>query len=292
MSSQIRRSGSTPSDHAISAPSTSSAGQATNPATSPAANPASPAKARLPAGKLSALSSFSKTMKEKTSRPVIPPTGEMVTTTTKWNGVVIRTRPGDSKAFPRQVNAALDEIASKPAGKQLLQEIENHQGNDQFGYKVAIMPQASGKRQTLFGRPRTYADGNVTRSASDEKASTPGEGAASSIKWNPQQTVTPDGTRPPFIGLAHEMIHAHNNLKGESSLISKPSGSTDGMGAQGPGEIAQKKTSRPVNPKVEDENKVVGLGKYADSAAYPLTENTIRKEHGLAPRQEYSGLDE
>jgi hypothetical protein len=64
------------------------------------------------------------------------------------------------------------------------------------------------------------------------------------------------------------------------------------MGAQGPDEIAQAKTSRPADPKIEDENKVVGLGKYADSAAYPLTENTIRQEHGLPPRQAYSGLDE
>lgn len=284
MPSQIRRSGSTSSDHALSAPSVSP--------DKPAANPASPSKARLPNATLSALSSFSKAVKEKTSRPVVPPTGPMVTTPTKWNGVVIKTRPGDSKAFPGQVHAALDEIASQPAGKQLLQEIGDHQGNDQFGYKVAIMPQASEKRQTFFGRPRTYADGNVTKSASDEKASTPGEGAASSVKWNPQQTVTPDGKRPPFIGLAHEMIHAHNNLKGESSLISKPSGSTANTGAQGPGKIAQQKTSLPADPKIDDENKVVGLGQYADSAAYPLTENTIRQEHGLAPRQTYSGLDE
>ena len=284
MSSQIRRSGSTSSDHPVSAPSTSTA--------KPATNPASPAKARLPGARLSALSSFSKAVKEKTSRPIVPPTGDMVTTQTKWNGVVIKTRPGDSKAFTGQVHAALDEIASQPAGKQLLQEIGDHQSNDKFGYKVAIMPQASEKRQTLFGRPRTYADGNVTRSASDQKASTPGEGTVSSVKWNPQQTVTPDGKRPPFIGLAHEMIHAHNNLKGESSLISKPSSSTAGMGAQGPGETAQAKTSRPADPKIEDENKVVGLGKYADSAAYPLTENTIRQEHGLPPRQAYSGLDE
>jgi hypothetical protein len=223
---------------------------------------------------------LSKTTNDKTDNQS---SRQIKDTTTKWDGLIIRTRPGDSKAFARQVGDALNEIASKPAGAQLLQEIGAHQGNDSFGYKVAITPQASEKRQTLFRRPRTYTGGNVTKSGSDAKASTPGEGASSAIKWNPQQAVTPDGKRPPFIGLAHELIHAHNNLKGESSLISKSSR---------PDGVAQGTTSAPVNPKIEDENKVVGLGQYADAAAYPMTENTIRQEHGLPRRERYSGLDD
>src|ERR1700754_3085815 len=135
MSSQIRRSGSAPDHQSASAPSASSSGQP--------ANPASAAKARIPSAKLNALSAFSK----KTSGPTAAPASgrAMETTPTKWNGVVIKTRPGDSKAFPGQVHAALDQIASKPVGKQLLDEIGTHQGNDKFGYTVAILPQASKK---------------------------------------------------------------------------------------------------------------------------------------------------
>jgi hypothetical protein len=281
MSFKIPRIGHASSDHVVSEPSTS--------ATKPVDNPTTAATAKLPIAKLSALSAFSKTLKEKASRPIPPPEGNEVTTTkTKWDGVEIRTKPGDSKAFPEQVNKALEKIASKPNGKQLLEGIHNNP-NEQYGYKVAITPQASEKRQTLFWRSRTYEGGNVTKSASDVNASTPGEGAVSAIKWNPQQTVTPDGKRPAFIGLAHEMIHADRNLKGESSLISKPSGSAAGIGEQGPDEIAAKKGS--ANPKVEDENQVVGLKEYANNPEYPVTENSIRKEHGLPERKKYSGLD-
>ena len=63
--------------------------------------------------------------------------------------------------------------------------------------------------------PSASSSGQPANPASAAKARIP-----SAIKWNPQQTVTPDGKRPPFIGLAHEMIHARHNLKGESGTHS------------------------------------------------------------------------
>jgi hypothetical protein len=52
---------------------------------------------------------------------------------------------------------------------------------------------------------------------------------------------------------------------------------------------AKKKGS--ANPKIEDEKQVVGLGEYANNPEYPVTENTIRQEHDLPQRTNYSGLD-
>jgi hypothetical protein len=184
---------------------------------------------------------------------------------TRWNGVLVKAKPEDSKKFPTQANEALEKIASKPVGAQLLQEIsDNSKGAEaQFGYRVCIQPAASTKEPGLFFRPRNYTGTNVTKAAHEEGAVTPGEGSVSAIRWNPQQTQTPDGERPPFIGLAHELLHAKRNLQGESKHI-------------GPGGTAL------------DEKEVVGLGEHASLA---LSENKIREEHGISRREKYSGLD-
>jgi hypothetical protein len=196
-------------------------------------------------------------------------------TPTPWNGVVIRTKPGDSKSFVEQANQALGTIASKPVGAQLLNSIAQSGGQHggapaSFGYKVCIQPADSTKTAGLLGGTRKYQGSNVTRAASDDHASTPGRGSVSSVKWNPDQKETPDGRRPPFIGLAHELEHARRNLYGESHLT-PPS--------VGPGESYRR----------VDEHKVVGLAPYAE---LPITENKIRAEHGIPPRTQYSGLDE
>lgn len=196
------------------------------------------------------------------------------TTPTRWDGVVIRTKPGDSKKFEEQTNAALDTIGSKPVGAQLLGSIAQSGGPNggapaRFGYKVAISPAESTKAKGIL-RTRTYRGSNVTTAANEEFASTPGRGSVSSVKWNPDQKLTTDGARPSFIGLAHELVHADRNLYGASKTI---------FASVGPAEL----------PRRVDEHQVVGLGLHA---GLPITENKIRAEHGIPPRTDYSGLDE
>ena len=193
-------------------------------------------------------------------------------TPTRWSGVVIRTKPTDSKSFPEQVNQALRTIASKPVGAQLLNSIAQsgqHAGTGapaSFGYKVCIKPADSTKTTGLLGGTRKYVGTNVTLAASDTHASTPGRGSVSAVKWNPDQKETPDGKRPPLIGLAHELEHARRNLYGESHLTAS---------SVSPGESYRR----------VDEHQVVGLAPYA---GLPITENKIRAEHGIPPRTEYS----
>ena len=196
-------------------------------------------------------------------------------TSTRWDGVVVRTKPTDSKKFAKQTQDALDTIASKPVGHRLLNSIAQSGTEEaggapaKFGYKVCIQPAASEKKEGLLDHSRTYIGTNVTKTANEEAASTPGQGGVSGIKWNPQMKHTPDGDRPPFIGLAHELLHAQRNLYGQSKLTS---------GSVNEGE----------DYKQVDEHQVVGLSPHEDRE---FTENKIRAEHGVPARTEYSGLE-
>lgn len=188
---------------------------------------------------------------------------------TRWDGVIIRTRPEHSKKFAKQVDGFLRTIDSQPIGHQVLQGIHDAQVDSNLGYKVALMPAASEKKEGLLGigGKRTYTGSNVTIAANEEKASTPGVGSPSAIRLNPQQEVTPDGKRPPFIGASHELIHAMRNLQGTSKL---------------------RATGDMPDPKRIDEMEVTGLGEFDQPDA--LTENNIRREHSLEERTGYAGI--
>lgn len=237
------------------------------PGSSPAAAPTQSTSTGKLSGPLKALSTLKKSAAQRT--PKTPASNEIRETQTKWPGIVIKTRPSDSKAFVQQTKAGLDKIASEPVGARLLDAISSHEGNSPFGYKVAITPQQSEKTASMFRRTRVYQDGNKTTASSDQRASTPDVGASSSsVKWNPVQSQTPDSKRPAYIGLAHELIHANNNLRGRS--LHAAAGMTS------------------ANAKAHDEHLVVGLGQYANAE---FTENKIRAEHGLPPRMQYTGVD-
>lgn len=186
----------------------------------------------------------------------------MVDTPTAWPGIIIRTKDGDSKLFVDLVLEALDKINSKPVGRSLLANIVAEIGKVKWGYTVCIMPKPSIKRSLgPLIRWRVYEGGSVTKAASDQNAAD-GVGAVSSIKWDPKNTDTPDGSRPPFIGLAHELIHCMYNLQGTSHLLSGEDG------------------------KVLDEMRVTGLRGYEKE---PISENRIRGEHGIRYRSSYEG---
>jgi hypothetical protein len=208
---------------------------------------------------------------------------------TRWDGVVIRTKPEHSKKFAKQVEGFLETIDSQPAGHQVLQGIHDAQVESNLGYKVAFMPVASERKEGALDKlakassmsaaakrkvaflgldgKREYTGSNVTIAANEVNASTPGKGSPSAIRLNPQQEVTPDGKRPPFIGAAHELIHAMRNLQGESKL---------------------RATEDMPDPRRIDEMEVTGLGEFDQPGA--LTENNIRREHNLEERTGYAGI--
>jgi hypothetical protein len=173
------------------------------------------------------------------------------------DGIIIRTDPAKNPTFHLTVKEQLDLIGSEKVGKALLKKIHDSKVK-QFGYKVCIMRADSSGTMGNDGLIKWHGS-NVT-TASNENEARGGKGSVSAIKYNPNVTKTPDGDRPPYIGLAHELIHAMHNLYGTSE-----------------------------RETVEDESKVVGFGKYQNE---PITENKIRKEHGLKPRETYKGVVE
>ena len=98
---------------------------------------------------------------------------------------------------------------------------------------------------------------NVAKRANELEAMQEKVGTITVIDFNANIITTPDGPRPAFIGLAHELIHAYYNLRGQA-----------------------------IRGKSE-EFATVGLG---DGKQRDITENAIREEHGLPLREMYSGL--
>ena len=186
----------------------------------------------------------------------------MTDTQTKFAGIIIRTKDTDSKAFIGMVNTALDTIDGKPAGKLLLSTIASQVAKAKFGFTVCIMPKESIKKSAgPLIRWRTYQVGSVTKASNESDASN-GTGVISSLKWDPKSKETPDGARPPFIALAHELIHCMHNLLGTSHLI---------------GGASQLKL---------DEMRCTGLQGYEQE---PVSENRIRREHNIPLRSSYHG---
>jgi hypothetical protein len=107
--------------------------------------------------------------------------------------------------------------------------------------------QMDGSSKTI---PCSYQDASFQ----NEKDNLPGVGTASAVKWISAQWDTPDGQRPPVIGLAHELVHAWNNALGTSC-----------------------------KDDAQNEKTVVGL---LPTNNNPVTENAIRMEHGSQPADE------
>lgn len=89
-----------------------------------------------------------------------------------------------------------------------------------------------------------------------------GLGEASQVFFNPTIKRS-DGPRPAFIGLAHELVHADRNQFGLA---------IDRQGVNG-------------IHALKDELETVGLIQGPQQAS----ENSIRDEHGIAPRTSYAG---
>lgn len=199
----------------------------------------------------------------------------MTVTPSAYPGISIGTlvNPGN---FAAVVNAALREIASRPIGRMLLSSIELDGPAPPAaanGAKVTICDAARDARRwhnVSIRFSETHACWQAPQGA--QGAPTEGPGTFTRIYWNADLRQTPDGVRPPFIGLAHELIHARRNLLGIGYLNDSRTEErhTVGLSLLGsPGGITQNDRRR--------------LG--------PISENDIRAEHGIDFRRQYTFPD-
>jgi hypothetical protein len=198
-------------------------------------------------------------------------------TQTQYPGIIIRMKSAnESVVYPTLVTQALAQIAMFPTGNKLLTGITALANKAQFGYTVCIMradmtydPCFKVKIEKLTG-DEYYKVGwkgtNVATRGNENYAITPGVGSVTAIKYNPNMIDTPDGKRPSWVALAHELIHAYYNLKGKAL----PSG----------------KVQNVYGLVEQEEMATVGLGGYGRS----VTENKIRAEAHLPTRTTYGGL--
>ncbi len=179
----------------------------------------------------------------------------------EWNdaypGIIISNDDAVNLTFRLTLDEQLKLIASKPVGALLLKKIAESRVVTTMAYKVKIQRAKNTLDMSETDPAKRWHAGNVTKGVNMDKAKN-GAGTPSVITYNPNVFLTPDGKRPPYIGLAHELIHAYRNLYGISG------GTT-----------------------ATDESMVCGFGQYKDE---DITENKIRAEHGIDDRTGYAGV--
>ncbi len=169
-----------------------------------------------------------------------------------YPGIMIDSPIGAS-TFEATCRFALDKIISDRVGKRLLAEISA---------RAPIFQPWNGKIKIPNANKPIEEGGSRAVAISEEKAAN-GTGSPSAVWWNSAVFEIPgQGKRPPFIGLAHELIHAWHNAHG----IKKPTYD-------------------------DEENFTVGLAAYmmpvAGAIPATITENMIRLEHGVPIRHRY-----
>lgn len=155
---------------------------------------------------------------------------------------------GDEK-FQKQVTADLDAIKKTATGAKLLDAL------DKSGKTVTIKPTTGGNKTDGFTSAAMSKDGDW------------GNGSDSTVKYNPDKTKISDdkwGTRPPAIGLAHELIHAKHAAEGSVDTNKVENDSK-------PDPADPKKTAK----ELDEEVRAVGLPPHEDE---DMTENKIRSE--------------
>jgi len=190
----------------------------------------------------------------------------------------------ENKEDEKKAETALAKIGSYPKGRELLNEIKSLSKN---GRSLQIHASEKFDSSTfLYLTEEQLKKYNVD--PADEKKSNllakqiskrkwfglkAGEGVNVIVDFHPTQSldVHKDGTytfqqkgETSHIVLAHELIHGWHLMKGKHLGNTKPGENRDA--------------------DLEEEFYTVGIGKYANSR---ITENKIRKEHGLNERKYY-----
>jgi uncharacterized Zn-binding protein involved in type VI secretion len=161
---------------------------------------------------------------------------------------------GDSEYQAKVLND-LKKMGDTAAGRRQLDRIESSD------HHVNIEPWPPGSKQN-----QTTNKKEDTKDTYKNRDGSSGDGADSTVYYNPDSTKVGDGSepwmnRPPDVGLFHEMHHAADNAKGENDR-----GSQDING----------------NSVSNDEAQTVGLGTYGRQNT--ATENDYRRERGEPPR--------
>jgi hypothetical protein len=162
---------------------------------------------------------------------------------------------GGASTFAQTAKDSLDVIISRPLGLRLLAEISARSAAVTFGAWAGIIK--------IYRAERRIEEGGSKAAPVSEAEAKNGTGSASGVAWNSNIWVIPgQGQRPPYIGLAHELIHAWHNAYGTKKADYD-----------------------------DEENFTVGLGQHMmpNPLAVPatITENMIRLEHGVPIRHRY-----
>ncbi len=163
---------------------------------------------------------------------------------------------GGASTYVLTVREALNHIVAQPVGHRMLTEIIAHAPVfATWNAKIKILRPA-GK---VVDITNPGSEGGSKCAACSNGNAMNGTGSASGVYWNPNIFVVPErGYRPPFIGLAHELVHAWHNALGTKK------GNYD-----------------------EEESFTVGIGIYAVADPHSITENKIRLEHNVPIRHKY-----
>jgi hypothetical protein len=135
----------------------------------------------------------------------------------KYPHIVIKYDDTVDPTFGLTATDALKVIDAGPIGSRMLADIQNAPINVIGGYKVCIMRyKGTGAGGDNDGSSKTDPCAHANSVFQSEDNGVPGVGSASVVRWISTQWSTPDGQRPPYIGLAHELVHAWNNALGTS----------------------------------------------------------------------------
>jgi hypothetical protein len=213
----------------------------------------------------------------------------------------IRIESGDSSQYPEkswgsrpksQVNKPSDFIAltsrdlkiiaSKPIGKDLLELISKRNQ----GIGTSLNKGGTGKTVTITNGFGTLTKGDYNTAASSSESGKfsvmktvsagyemrmAGAGANVKISYNPKQNYTAllKLNTPSYVALAHELVHAWHWMSGNFDSSNMKKDFITGLYAC----------------TLKEEAYTVGAGTYKNTR---ISENAIRKEHGLVLRQYYN----
>lgn len=166
-----------------------------------------------------------------------------------YANIMIDDNGGGASTFVATCTEAINKIAATPGGLALMTALNNGPVFAAWGGSVKIVRRALAVDQ-----------GGSEAVPTNNGAALGGGGSASAVFWNSNIFVVPgQGPRPPFIGLAHELVHAWHNAMG---------------------------TKKPNYD--EEERFTVGLGAYVGLAnGATITENLIRVENDVPLRHQY-----
>ncbi|MEM3019356.1 MAG: M91 family zinc metallopeptidase [Candidatus Bathyarchaeia archaeon] len=158
-----------------------------------------------------------------------------------------------SRAFVDLTIESLNRLMRQPSGRQLIEAINSNPN------QVTIRETSNGNEYRADSRDHAYR----------QPGDPPSKGSSGVVGYNPERTLLGDGaepweTRPPEVGLQHELYHSYQGQRGSLTRGSVSSGEFQGTR----------------NTDME----AVGLGPFSGN---PMTENALRSDMHEPPRERY-----